>query len=99
MRKSGDLRVFRRFAAILLLSAALTPAPSAQAALSKDDSMNGGFTARPLDGSLIKAVEKYVNPSPHEITLGMGLYPFNPYYLGFEGQLGYTYYLDESVAW
>jgi hypothetical protein len=74
------------------------PKEEGQSAADKE-AIHGGFQTKPLDGAVIQAVEKYVNPSNHEIALSVGAYPFNPYYLGFEGSASYTYYFDESWAW
>ncbi len=52
-----------------------------------------------LDGITVEAVETYRNPRSLELAAGAGIYPLDPYYLGFGLSAGLTYYLSTSFAW
>jgi outer membrane beta-barrel protein len=52
-----------------------------------------------LDGVYIQAVETYINPRKHEIAFGVGMFPLDAYYNGFSGNIGYTHYLGNTLAW
>jgi hypothetical protein len=57
------------------------------------------FGPKPLDGSTIEALEIYRNPKGNELTFGLGVFPFNPYYSGFSAHAGYSIYFNKSTAW
>jgi len=57
------------------------------------------MTPKPLDGVLIEAVETYMNPKSNETLFGVGLYPLNPYFLGFGVHVAYSRYYDRKWAW
>lgn len=57
------------------------------------------FDEQRLDGVTVEAVETYVHPKNHDISISFGYYPFNSYYNGFMLNAGYTYYLSSNVAW
>jgi hypothetical protein len=52
-----------------------------------------------LDGVFVQAVETYINPNKNEIAFGVGLFPLDAYYNGFSGSLGYSHYMDNTLAW
>lgn len=56
-------------------------------------------TPKPLDGVLVEAVETYMNPKNNETMVGLGVYPLNPYFLGFGVHAAYSRYYDRKWAW
>jgi len=52
-----------------------------------------------LDGVTVEAVETYRNPKSLELAAGAGIFPLDPYYMGFGLNGGLTYYLSTSFAW
>ena len=54
---------------------------------------------KPLDGTVIEAVETYANPKSSEITLGVGFYPFSGYFNGLSLNGGYTYHSSRTFGW
>lgn len=52
-----------------------------------------------LDGVTVDAVESYKNPRNLELGIGGGIFPFDPYYMGFSLNAGLTYYFSTSFAW
>lgn len=52
-----------------------------------------------MDGVTIEAVESYLNDDPHRFDLGIGIFPFNPYYNGFSLSTSYSYYFLKDFAW
>ena len=52
-----------------------------------------------LDGIYVQAVESYINPKHHELSFGVGLFPFNAYYNGFSADGGYTFFFNSLFAW
>lgn len=61
--------------------------------------MDGGFEARPLDASPVRSVERVVFPGAHEVGLGAGIYPFDPFFFGFTASADYTYWFSGDWAW
>lgn len=59
----------------------------------------GDFSPKPLDGVRIEAVELSPNRSNHEISLGVGLYPFNAYYNALTINANYQHNLDRFWSW
>jgi outer membrane beta-barrel protein len=57
------------------------------------------YQLKPLDGVSIEAVETYQNPKAHQLSLGIGIYPFDAYYTGLNLRAGYTQHLSQSFAW
>ena len=53
----------------------------------------------PLDGVVIEAVDVYKNPNGHEITFGIGMFPFSSYYNGFSVNVGYSVHYSKRWAW
>jgi hypothetical protein len=60
---------------------------------------NEELTPKTLDGVFIEAVENYPNPHTQEVGLGLGMYPFKPYYYGFSLTGDYVKYFSSSLAW
>jgi len=62
-----------------------------------------GFGAETLparmDGTKVEAVESYLNNDANRISIGLGSYPFNPYFNGFSLSGGYTYNFSKTTAW
>lgn len=52
-----------------------------------------------IDGVPVEAVETFPNPKAHELSLGAGIYPFNPYYTGLTIGAGYTYHFSNTFGW
>lgn len=52
-----------------------------------------------MDGVPVEAIETYVNPKSHNLTLGLSLYPFNAYYNAFGINPSYTYQLSDTWSW
>jgi outer membrane beta-barrel protein len=52
-----------------------------------------------LDGKKIEAVEMYLNEDSNRINLGLGVFPFNPYYNGFSLSGSYTYLFNKTIGW
>ena len=44
-------------------------------------------------------METFPSLKPHEISLGVGFFPFNAYYYGISIGAGYTYHMNDTVAW
>lgn len=55
--------------------------------------------AEVMDGVPVDAIETYVNPKSHNLTLGLSLYPFNAYYNAFGINPSYTYQLSDTWSW
>lgn len=89
----------------LLLSVLVLFATAAVAADNDTKDKNTPNAAPPemsiksLDGVNIEAVENYPNTKSHELGLGIGFYPFKPYYYGFSIMGDYVYYFDKMYAW
>lgn len=54
---------------------------------------------KPMDGVIIDAVETYQNPKSQQADFGLGVWPLNPYYMGFSLDAGYTYYYNKTYSW
>lgn len=54
---------------------------------------------KPMDGVNIEAVETYPNVHRHELGLGVGLYPFNAYYMGVLLTGSYLYNFNPTFSW
>lgn len=54
---------------------------------------------KPLDGVPIEAVETYPNLRDHMLGIGIGLYPFNAYYLGILINGSYLFNLSPTTSW
>ena len=52
-----------------------------------------------MDGVFIEALEAYPRIKANQLSLGLGVYPFDEYYDGLSVNLGYTYYFDNDLAW
>lgn len=52
-----------------------------------------------LDGVTIDVVENLANPASTELALGAGLFPAEPYHLGFSLDAGATYYFSPVLGW
>ena len=57
------------------------------------------FEPKPLDGVPIEAVEDYPGQHKNQVGLGLGLYPFNAYYLGLIVNANYIQHLKRNLAW
>ena len=79
----------------LFLGALLSP--SALAA--SDSDIRRFYEPKPLDGVTIEAVESYPNPRSNEMGLGIGLYPFNPYYTAVLINANYLFNLSRLMQW
>ena len=53
----------------------------------------------PMDGVNIEAVETYPSFREHGLGLGLGIYPFNPYYMGLLVNGSYLYNFSSAAAW
>ncbi|MBC7397398.1 MAG: hypothetical protein H7333_08140 [Bdellovibrionales bacterium] len=74
-----------------------TPSPPAErASITPEQVVN---RPKRMDGVTLEAVETYVNPKTNEISLGIGVYPFDAYYYGLSVNAGYTYHIDRNFAW
>ena len=94
--------VFWNAMGCLLLSALLaSPNVRATQALVVAPPVPEQVVTRPkrMDGVSLEAVETYVNPKTNEISLGIGVYPFDAYYYGLSVNAGYTYHVDRNLAW
>ena len=61
---------------------------------------HGGIDeSKKLDGITVEAVETYRNPRQLEVAIGGGIYPLDPYYLGFSVNGSFCYYFSTSFAW
>ena len=57
------------------------------------------YEPKPLDGVTIEAVESYPNPRNNEAGLGIGLYPFNPYYTATLINFNYLFNISRIMQW
>lgn len=64
--------------------------------VSEDESLG---ESEVMDGVPVDAIETYVNPKSHNLTLGLSLYPFNAYYNAFGINPSYTYQLSDTWSW
>src|SRR5271154_3424536 len=69
------------------------PPPPPEPVASKGD---GITQPKLLDGVTMEAVETYANPRSSEISLGIGVYPFDSYYYGMSINAGYTYHFSRN---
>lgn len=52
-----------------------------------------------MDGINLEPVETYVEPKLSEFSLGLGVYPFDPYFYGLSLNIGYTKTLSHNLVW
>jgi hypothetical protein len=52
-----------------------------------------------LDGIPVEALEVFPSAKSHELSLDVGIYPFNPYYTGFSVGGGYTFHFGSAFGW
>ncbi len=85
---------------IYTLAANTQTAPVTSAPIQLNTEMTSQtFEPKPLDGVMIEAIETYPNPQDHELGLGLGIYPFNPYYTGFLINGNYQYNFSRILGW
>lgn len=63
-----------------------------------DDGSKSSFV-KPLDGVPIEAVETYASPRANQLSIGMGYFPFNPYYNGLSLSAGYIHRFGQNFSW
>jgi hypothetical protein len=91
--------IFLFFASIFLLSietARAEETPPPVAAPTRNVEL---YQTRPLDGVLMNAIETYPNARNSSLGIGVGVYPFNPYYTGFMINGNFSYRLSRTVNW
>ncbi len=81
----------------LALFSGLLLAATASAATERAGDSDRTQTA--MDGVIVEAVERYPNPNRSEIHLGLGLYPFDPYFNAFAFNAGYSYTMSRTFTW
>lgn len=87
-----------------LVSALVALAISAPVIAAEDDEAvvwdhQSTYEPKPLDGIVVEAVESYPNPLGSEFGLGVGLYPFNAYYMGILFNGSYLHQISRTWGW
>lgn len=59
----------------------------------------GATVPKLMDGVQLEAVETYINPAQNQLGLGIGIYPFDPYFYGLSINAGYTHHWSRNLAW
>jgi hypothetical protein len=75
---------------VLALGLSVCVAHPAEAARSKPGS---------LDGATVYTIENFRQLGSHQVTVGYGLYPMDPYYTAFDLSGAYSYFFTDNFGW
>lgn len=90
------------FSELALAQATSAQPPAAQGSTDKvaeELSRQGSSVPKLMDGIELEAVETYMNPKPSQMSLGVGIYPFDAYFYGLSINAGYKFHTSRTFAW